>query len=97
MPRAFHRVDIYLIFNHKGDFLVINKVNKFVGKTANLQLRIFHRTRRCYLERFPLSIGGPTSGVAGEGGGTPQDSPTIIMPTPSAMEWKACRLDIWES
>lgn len=54
---------------------MINKVNKFVGKTANLQLRIFHRTRRCYLERFPLSIGGPTSGVAGEGGALPKIAP----------------------
>ena len=38
-----------------------NEANMFVGKTANLQLiRVFHKTRRCRLKGFPLSVGGST-------------------------------------
>lgn len=37
-----------------------NKANMFVGKTANLQLRVFHKTRRCRLKGFPLSVRGST-------------------------------------
>lgn len=54
MPGTSYRVDIQLIFNHnKGDLLMINEVNIFVGKIANLQLiGVFHK-RRCCLKGFP--------------------------------------------